>query len=221
MQYRQMNGATRDMEPDLPRVRYGPEEAPDEFVALVRDAVVHLYDHAHLERHPLRRLVPPESTARELGRGLRQVLVAAIEGLRASGSDASDDPAWRPYTIFARRYVNGSDEQRIREHLHISLRQYQREHRKGLLAIGSVLWRRWRIVLADATGTSSAGSEEGSGAISDEVDRLGVIPQEVHLPTLVEEVMGPLRVLASERQVCLHSHLAPSPVVVWADPMLT
>ena len=50
----------------------------------VRDALSHLNDPSHLQRHPLTRFVQVESSSRpsNLGRALRQTILDAIESLR-------------------------------------------------------------------------------------------------------------------------------------------
>ena len=64
-----------------------PDEATTEesssFALQVRDALAHLHDPGHLQRHPLTRYVRPDSArASNVGRTLRQDILDATEALR-------------------------------------------------------------------------------------------------------------------------------------------
>jgi len=112
-------------------------------VALVRDALARLYDYAHLQRHPLTRLLGSlPGVASERAKTLRNLILDTLEQLNPGDTVLRNDREWRAYGILVRRYLDGFSIEGIGEELHISLRQFQREHRKGLLAAASMLWGR-------------------------------------------------------------------------------
>ena len=85
-----------------------PIQVPDDFVALVRNALMHLYDHAHLQRHPLVRLVAdPAVRFEDAAKALRHLLLDTLEQLNPGPRVSRNDKEWRPYGILIRRYVNG------------------------------------------------------------------------------------------------------------------
>lgn len=194
-----------------------PDSVPEDFVALVRDALAHLYDYAHLQRHPLA----------QLGRGsndplydsataLRHLLLEALEQLNPGASVSRNDKRWRPYGILVRRYVDGFSVKEIRSQTHISLRQLQREHRKGLMALASILWRQWQPEWQGAAQTTTAPDE-----LHEEVERLGLALESSDLGALVESVLGPAQAVAHEHQVQLLARPPRRPTTAWIDLTLS
>ena len=114
---------------------------PDAFVGHVYDVLQHLYDYAYLERHAM-------ATSMTLGNGrqtaasaLRDFVLDAMEKLHPDQRLAGDDRVWRPYDILVLRYSDGYAPDEVAEKLHVSRRQFQRDHRKGIEALAAVLWR--------------------------------------------------------------------------------
>lgn len=78
--------------------------APDNaFVNQVRDALEHLYDPFHLQRHPLSLLIHAEVAGTSLrtpdGRRLRDDLVTAIQALRPKKNSPVRSPQTRVYDL--------------------------------------------------------------------------------------------------------------------------
>lgn len=117
---------------------------PDEFSRQVRDALEHLYEPVHLETHPLLSLVAGQPASDSLTRAqkLRGLLKEAIEALRPQQGTPSTSPAWRGYQALRYRYVQGMSPGEVADELGLSLRQVQRELRKGLDALTALLWQR-------------------------------------------------------------------------------
>jgi CheY-like chemotaxis protein len=126
------------------------EPAPTQFAALVRDALLHLYDGTYLQRHALATLVEPSPGAGATTRAklLLRTLVDAIESLRPAPGTPSDSRAWRSYRILEMRYLEGMSAGEVIDRLTISKTQYQRDHARVLEAVASLLW--------DAFGRGSA-----------------------------------------------------------------
>ena len=178
-------------------------DVPEELVSQVRDALAHLYDHAHLQRHPLVHLVAADGSP-QTGRALRALLLETLEQLNPGDAVSHNDREWRPYGILVRRYVDGYDVEQIGVELSISLRQFQRDHRKGLLAVAALLLPRWQ---ATAQGTELDLRDD----LRQEVTRLGLAIQDLDLHTVISSIREPIQMLASAHavQLCLHQGEAP------------
>jgi CheY-like chemotaxis protein len=189
---------------------------PEDFVLLVRDAMVHLYDHAHLQPHPLTRLVPGSSDPiYDSAAALRHLLLEALEQLNPGAGVSRNDKRWRPYGILVRRYVDGFPVKEIRRQMHISLRQLQREHRKGLVALASILWRQWQ------PETQGAIQATTTDELRQEVERLGLALESCDLGLLVESILGPAQAVARNNQVQLQAMPPRRPVAAWIDLVLS
>ncbi|NPV08311.1 MAG: response regulator [Anaerolineae bacterium] len=194
------------------------EGLPDDFVAQVRNALMHLYDHAHLQRHPLARLAAlSPDPFNDSARALRNLLLDTLEQLKPAPTVSPNDKEWRPYGVLLRRYVNGFSIAEVIEELHVSVRQYHREHQKGLLAMAEILWRRWQSELSSPVAPYSQGAVD---SLQREVQQLGVFPARLDLATVVEAVLGPAQALAREMQAGLEVRPPRQPRRAWADPTL-
>ncbi|NPV09187.1 MAG: response regulator [Anaerolineae bacterium] len=191
-----------------------PAAVPEEFVGLVRDALAHLYDYAHLQRHPLVALASTGETTTDSARALRNLLLDTLEQLNPGDSLSRNDKEWRPYGVLVRRYVDGFPAEEIMEELHISLRQFQREHRKGLLAAASMLYDRWQQERQDTKPPVSQ-------TLQEEMTSLGIVLGRVDLAPLIQDALGPAQALARGHGVHVEASLPPAPVWAWADPVLT
>lgn len=120
-----------------------------EFSKVVRDALSHLYDAAHLQGHALvQTLVPdPPPDAVSGAQALRRVLLDTIETLRPEGQIPYTAREWRPYRVLFSRYVQRQGTPAILLDLAISERQYQREHSRALDAVTDLLWQRAQHVV--------------------------------------------------------------------------
>ncbi|MGQ9682553.1 MAG: response regulator transcription factor [Anaerolineae bacterium] len=189
-----------------------PADVPEELVSLVRDALAHLYDYAHLQRHPLVRLLPADGPL-QTGRALRALLLDALEQLNPGDAVSRNDREWRPYGILMRRYVDGYDVEQIGAELSISLRQFQRDHRKGLLAVAALLLPRWQATAQDA-------APDMRDDLCQEVARLGLAMQDLDLHAVIASVREPLQVLASAHSVHLCLRPGQGPLLALADATL-
>ena len=131
-------------------------EPPEEFTELVRDALLHLYDLAHLQIHSLVALAGAADC-----RLLRQTLLDAIRTLHPGPGVAAASRAWRCYRILELRYVVGLEVEDVIERVALSKRQYHREHHRALQAISSLLWQRWRLSSRWTAPTQSRTRQEG------------------------------------------------------------
>ncbi len=191
---------------------------PEEFVAQVRNALMHLYDYAHLQRHPLTRLAAlSPDPFNDSAKALRNLLLDTLEQLKPGPTVSPNDKEWRPHGVLIRRYVNGFAIEEVIEELHISVRQIHREHQKGLLAVAEILWRRWQ---ADVDPAEADPDQAREGSLEQEVEQLGVAPARLDLAAILEGVMGPAQALAREVQAGLEVRPPRRTHWVWADPTL-
>jgi CheY-like chemotaxis protein len=112
-----------------------------EFMEQVRDALAHLYDHVHLQRHPLaERLVAPQSvTTRTRGQELRRILLDAIEALNPGDNVPLRATERRAYAILFGLYVEGGERHKVAESLGIGDRQLRRDQTEAVAALASIL----------------------------------------------------------------------------------
>lgn len=124
-------------------------DMPDRFLDLVRDALLHLYDPARLQSHPLLAVagevsagVAPTTIG---GRVLRQALLDGIDALRPGPGVAAQSRAWRAYRIAELRYLEALDVAAVIQQVAVSKSQYHREHQRALHGVAATLWERWSL----------------------------------------------------------------------------
>jgi CheY-like chemotaxis protein len=122
-------------------------ELPEPFTDLVRDALLHLYDPAQLQAHPLLGLAHGGAASGFVssGRTLRQALLDAIEALQPERGVAATSRAWRAYRILDLRYLEALDVSDVIGRVALSKSQYHREHQRALHGVAAVLWERWGL----------------------------------------------------------------------------
>ncbi|MCL4544991.1 MAG: response regulator [Chloroflexi bacterium] len=183
---------------------------PELFRQLVRDALLHLYDLAYLQTHPLLLAMPANAAAQEpSGKLLRRELLDAIETLRpASGIPAGSHP-WRLYRILELRYIAEEEVAAIRSQLIISKSEYHREHQRALSGIAALLRERWHVPNDWDPNSARLGVAQGDGLalIEDEVIRL---QQDRHASsfdpvTVTQNILGLLAPLCEQNHVEVHT----------------
>ena len=113
-----------------------------EFRNNVKDLLNHLSDTAYLENSNLVNLFLSEEEARQTNRLqlLRNRISASIELLRPPQEIPDNVAEWRCYRILTMRYLRGMELYRIESELGLSQRQVQRDLKKGVDALTSILW---------------------------------------------------------------------------------
>ena len=203
------------------------------FAEQVHDALAHLYDHVHLQHHPLARLLAagPSGTAR--GRTLHRLLLEAIGQLKPSRDTPHLSTAWRKYQYFFLRYVEGRSALEAAEELAISERQSRRYHRESLEAVTAILWESYRSLAERRDGTaptadfdeldgSTLGPREWRSLLKAEVARLEsrMDGTSVAVPEVTESVVKALANLAESKAVRVSVHLDHDLPPVAADRVL-
>lgn len=134
------------------RIRFGSEmsdtsryetdqehDADADFQQSVRTALLHLYDNAFLQNHPLTALWAGRLVGDRLthAQELRRVLLDSIERLRPQSAAHGD--AARAYAVLTYRCVDGLTIEEIEQKLGLSRRQTYREFTKGVEAVANQL----------------------------------------------------------------------------------
>ncbi|MFN3979238.1 MAG: response regulator [Caldilinea sp.] len=109
------------------------------FQQSVRTALLHLYDNAFLQNHPLTALWSGGQPGDRLthAQELRRVLLDSIERLRPQSAAHGD--AARAYAVLTYRCVDGLTIEEIEQKLGLSRRQTYREFTKGVEAVANQL----------------------------------------------------------------------------------
>ncbi|MGQ9553976.1 MAG: response regulator [Anaerolineae bacterium] len=177
---------------------------PREFVRLVRDALVHLYDPARLLGHPLAGLLEEALPATgNKAQALRVFLLDTIECLEPAKTAPASEKERRPYTVLVKRYVGGLTIDEIAAAMHIGARQVRREHERGVAAMAAHLWSFCQSAAAampdgQPGGTSSPGESLAPGpGLQDELATLGVELACLPLSELLSSIREPARLLAT------------------------
>jgi CheY-like chemotaxis protein len=108
----------------------------------VKDLLNHLSDTAYLENRNLADLLLSGEEARQTNRValLRNRVSESMELLRPPEEIPTNVAEWRCYRILSMRYLRGMELYRIEDELGLSQRQVQRDLKKGVDALVSILW---------------------------------------------------------------------------------
>ena len=112
---------------------------PASFQQMVRSVLLHLYDNAFLQSHPLTALWAGGQAGDRLthAQNLRRALLDCIERLRPQSAAHGD--AARAYAVLTYRCVDGLTIEEIEQKLGLSRRQTYREFTKGIEAVSNQL----------------------------------------------------------------------------------
>lgn len=193
---------------------------PPEFVALVRDALEHLYDLVYLRDHPLALALSRDCLPPDVGNtlALRQVLLDAIDSLVLSDSLPSDTRQERDHRVLQLRYVEALPFREVATRLGLSQAQYYRDLRHAHEAIATLLWESaCRMETRSETAPAETISEEGSplSPLYAEVEAATRDAESLtDLSSAICGVMGLLREIASSRNVEVSAVLPTRPLMI-------
>lgn len=188
-----------------------------EFAGWVEDALLHLYDSAHLQKHPLLALVMRENQHASRGsQRLRRYLLEALERLRPEPGTPAQSPDWRRFRILEARYIEGLSVAECLDELALGRSQFYRDHASALERIVETLWQDVQEQRAQ---------EDAHAAVSHphngEISRFAATAawQTVPLAALVEELAPAIGSLAALREREIAIDLAPD-LAIQGDPVL-
>ena len=174
---------------------------PPEFLELVRDALAHLYEPAHLVRHPLKAMLAGAlPMLHDPAQALRLFMLDAIERLEPDDATPLSEKARRPYLVLVQRYVGGLSPDEVAAKLQIGDRQFRREHQKGLEALAAYLWSHSR----QATPAAGSDEEEATANLATEMASLGLELSSLSLAEVAAAARQPAEALARHYGVVLH-----------------
>ena len=118
---------------------------PDDFVGEVRSALIHLYDNAYLQNHPLAQRFAQNGGGDTVTRAqrMRRLLLDSIGKLRSEEKgrpSREQNELARAYVVLSYRCIDGMTMEEIEQKLALSRRQTYREYSKGVEAVASQLW---------------------------------------------------------------------------------
>ena len=192
--------------------------APDaEFVALVRDALEHLYDPAHLSRHPLAAMLLPERLPPGVTtpKALQQALLDAIDDLNPGSALPVGARERRAQQVLELRYVEALPIREAIAELGLSQAQHNRDLRHALDSLSALLYgtvESSQRLRADSPGPVEADVAPPAPAGSD-----GPL---VDLNELISGIVDMVRLVAQESGVLVTEDPSPVPVLTQAGRMV-
>jgi CheY-like chemotaxis protein len=192
------------------------EAPPPEMVEQVADALEHLYELNHLERHPLAQdgKYRAQRSVENAGQHLRSELVQAIESLSPGPSVSFHAPQARVHNLLVLHYVECRTVQEAAHMADISRRQAHRDLRQGVETVSAVLWER------RCASTSKEPRVSQLSSVESEVARLEHHPTPTDVCILLKQAQDTVQRLAAQRDVHFDAVIPRHAVIVPADPAL-
>lgn len=166
-----------------------------EFRNNVKDILNHLSDTAYLENHNLIYAFIGGEDISVGGRiqTLRESFRSAINFLRPPEETPSNAPEWRCYKILTLRFLQSKEWHLIEDELGLSQRQVQRDLKKGLDALISILWDRYAPKMnesaAGATGEVTSSDTYDEDLIIEELKNWEITFDLVNLSGLIQHAL--------------------------------
>lgn len=189
----------------------------------VKEVLEHLYDTAYLETHPLTNslITSPSSNRATRVQKLRSVIKDAIETMRPRNGLPSNSTEWRSYRALRFRYMQGMSMGQVESELGISLRQLQREIRKGIDAVTSLLWEKCNYSLLASSYASEPGEGDYVQDLQAELDQWVFDRHLTKVFVLVEDILWMLDPLLDEKQAQIDVDLPNDLPPILIDATLT
>ena len=169
-----------------------------QFRNTLKDILNHLADTAYLETSNLASVLLTDEESKGANRIqlLRNKISEGIDGLRPPEDIPVHVAEWRCYRILTLRYLRGLDLYRIQAELGLSQRQVQRDLKKGIDALASILWERTR-----GTGRDIATDEIAAEVASDSYD-LDLIKKELKNWEITFDLSNLSHIIEQALQLC-------------------
>jgi CheY-like chemotaxis protein len=164
----------------------------------LKDILNHLADTAYLENSKLANLLLSDEESKQGNRIqlLRSKISTGIEVLRPPEDIPVHVAEWRCYRILTLRYLRGMELYLIEDELGLSQRQVQRDLKKGIDALASILWEQFK-----ATEGISEPDESVSSAASDSYD-LELIKKELRNWEITFDLFNLGQIVEQALQLC-------------------
>lgn len=203
------------------------DEETTDFSQIVRSALLHLYDNAFLQNHPLTVLLAAGAAGDRLthAQALRRTLLDCIERLRPHATAHGD--AARAYAVLTYRCVDGLTIEEIEQKLGLSRRQTYREFTKGIEAVAAQLHDRLGVRADQPLPISAPAPDEHAlrsrhALAEEELARLGkeVRREALALHDIVSGVCHLLEARLQRRGLVIQTKALASAPAVMADRTL-
>lgn len=167
----------------------------DEFVNAVKDILNHLSDPAYLENRNLIELFyhGNETTLVKRVQALREVFQQSINFLKPPEGTPANAPEWRCFKILSYRYLQLKEWHLIEDELGLSQRQVQRDLKKGIDALNSILWDQYTPPVVDGSEGSTSPTEEAEvydfELIKEELKNWEISYEMINLSQILEQAL--------------------------------
>jgi len=189
------------------------QDPPESFVQQVKEALEHIYDLGYLQNHPLAQEVRHGTvTASEIaGQRLRRELAAALETLNPGEGVPFSAPHARFYNLLDLHYMEKMTVREAAHEIGISLRQAQRDLRRAIESVATVLWARRAAFAPEEPRAATVSSLEA------EMARLANHPHPIDVCLLLHNAKEAVEPLAVQRNVRFRIDVPAEPVIVSTD----
>ena len=187
-----------------------PVQAPEQFVAELRQVLQDLYDPLALRRSPLLRALLPEEDRNPVAT-LRRAITEAIGQLKPGNEVPPYAAAWRVYRLLVYRYIEQSNQYTVAANLGLSVRQLRRQERVAERLLADQLWSQYHLnaqtprilnLLSRTIGQDNQGNDEHATSASqqEELDwlRRSLISERIAIPALINRALKIVTPLASQ-----------------------
>ncbi|MCB0210694.1 MAG: response regulator [Anaerolineae bacterium] len=166
-----------------------------DFFQQVRDALNHLYDYGHLEKHPLARLYWPEEEANsQQAQRLHRLLLESIEALHPPAASTSGTSRAEYYLLLVYRYVEERPLADIMQELGYSRRQFFRQQQKATEMLAANLQEKV---------PAAKPSPEPNNLLEDELERFRARRRAIDPLEALEGALAIIELMAEQHQVAL------------------
>jgi CheY-like chemotaxis protein len=190
----------------------------DQFLELTKDALEHVYDLTHLEKHPFALKVKHKDDVVEETRGqqLQKDLSRAIDRLDSGQVRSSDSSPSRRHNIIRLRYLGRLTIPNISYELGISERQIHRDLRQSEEDLATILWS-WYMEEAAVLNDADSKQDE---SVTLEIEQLQTNFQRIDIGRLVSAAISSIEQLSSKRNVKIVDNVPLEPVMISTDPVV-
>jgi CheY-like chemotaxis protein len=185
---------------------------PEDFVERVKEILEHLYDFAHLQRHPLWENADDINGLQ--AQQVREEVLTAIEGLSPGPDVPFRSPNARLYNLLHLRYVETLSVQQTAHELGISERQAHRDLRRAEESVATVLW-----VMHNKTASEQPTAQQLT-SLEQEMAQIDSERRAVDLISMLDNVRSAVSRLATQREIKLKVELLAEPVYIYTNEML-
>jgi CheY-like chemotaxis protein len=186
----------------------------EEFEQQVRDCLLHLYDYAFLQDHPLVHLLVSEGQGMDQVQCFQELVVESVARLKPAGEVAPDSKPLRLYNILLLHYVKQQPTREVIDKLSLSERQFYRDHPRALQALSGLLWEKAGV--ADQPAPIESEPSLTAISVGSEVQRSSQYSSitEIAVDEVLQGALEVVQSLAERHQVALQfrPHDEPPPL---------